>query len=180
MNGESFVAGLGGKKTRDVLALMRQKPADITKDTAQQGKLAKLADNIEARGGATSDDTLINFISNASIWTGIVYPGATLAAAGAGTPRAAPAPAAGAETQNQKIAKIFEGMTPDDRAALEDAKAKEVAAGTLPTSLQANDRAKKIAAKLTANGASDGSVDANQSVRDFIAAHLMDKDWTIA
>ncbi|MBI2638188.1 hypothetical protein HYW83_01220 [Candidatus Peregrinibacteria bacterium] len=179
---ENLVPGLGGKKTKEVLALMRQKPADITKDTAQQQKLGRLADNIEAKGGAVSDDTLVDFMSNGNVWKDVVYPGAALAAAGTAAggaaPAAAPEPAV-AETPDQKFAKIFEGMTPDKKIALESAKAKEVAAGTLPDLIKDDDRAKKIAAKLKTNGA-DQITDPNQTVRQFIETHLVDKDWAIA
>lgn len=92
-------------------------------------------------------------------------------------PAQTPAEAA-PETLDQKMARIFEGMTPDGQAALKAAKAKDVADGTLPDSLKDNDRAKKIVAKLKENGAAEATVDPNQTVRDFIAAHP-DKDWDV-
>lgn len=177
---EDLVSDLGGKKTKEVIALIRQKPEKITTDKAKQTKLAALAGQLEAKGGSGSDDKLIDFIGNNSAWTGIEYPGAAVAAA-AGTPAAAPgtAPAENADA-TAKLAKIFEGMTADDRAALEGAKAKDAANGTLPDSIKENDRAKKIVEKLKTNGAAEAAVDANQTVRAFVEAHLLDKDWTIA
>ncbi|GEM_PF-5573241 len=173
---EDLVAELGGKKTKEVIALVRQKPEKITTDKPTQAKLAVLAGQLEAKGGAGSDDKLVDFMGNASVWTGIEYPGVAVAAAAAAV---APATAPTENPEAAKLAKIFESMTADDRAALENAKAKDTANGTLPDAIKDNDRAKKIAIKIKTNGAAEATIDPNQTVLAFIQANLA-KDWTIA
>lgn len=172
---------LGGKKTKDVVVLINdpQKLANLTTDTAVQQKLTHLAGELTNKGGATSEVILFEFMGNNPAWTGVQYGATAVAAAPVGTPPAsqetAPPPA---ETPQVKLDTVFAGMTADDRTALEDAKAKDVASGTLPDRLKSDERAIKIATKLKANGA-DRITDPNRTVKQFVEGNL-DKDWTIA
>lgn len=61
----SLVDQLGEKDTKDVIALIRKKPADITADPIQQKQLALLATQLEAKGGAGSSTNLVSFMTDA-------------------------------------------------------------------------------------------------------------------
>lgn len=173
---------LGERKARDVIGMIRT-PARLTKlapdtatDATLKARFEQLASQLEAKGDSTSDVKLFDLMRDESKWVSIQYE-----AAGAVATPAAPAqqPTAPAETTQAKVAKIFEGMTPNAQTDLKAAKVKDVAAGILPPLIAQDDRVKKIAAKITANGgALAATTNAELTVEAFITTSI-DKDWTI-
>lgn len=95
----SLVADMGGVATKEVITAIRDpdKLKKISGDTATQQKLAHLASQLEDKGGALSDQLLVEFMDpeTNTNWLGITYrPSAATVAEAPAAPAAAPTAAA--------------------------------------------------------------------------------------
>lgn len=163
----SLIDAFTAQTAKEVTELIRGNKIE-TNDTVK-AELAKLAGHIETNGGATSEIGFSDFMNNHPVRMSQASPAATPAAA------QIPQEASQEKTLNQ----LFAGLTPDRRAAVENAKAKEFAGGQLPDLVKNDPIASKISTKLKENGAAETTVDPNQTVKSYVEAHL-DKNWQVA